>query len=214
MMVMVGQIRELETEIAQALRAHPDGEIFQSIFLTPDAVICAATLLSEIDDSRPRCSHRDATQERAVPVGCNKRLRNALGVLAQSSARSAVSDRSRDDDAVKPPAARGSERPGELVERPTLGLAKRWAEDLCVRGRSLGMGNVRLFRALSHDVGERGCDQCFADLAVLVERQLLRDERVRVAASHLRACPDCREDAEGLRVLVSGTIEGVIDGPR
>jgi hypothetical protein len=125
-----------------------------------------------------------------------------------------VRDRSRDDDAVKPPAARGSERPGELVELPTLGLAKRWAEDLCVRGRSLGMGNVRLFRALSHDVGERGCDQCFAELAVLVERRLLRDERVRVAASHLRGCPECREDAEGLRVLVSGTIEGVIDGPR
>ena len=74
MMVMVGQIRELETEIAQALRAHPDGEIFQSIFLTPDAVICAATLLSEIDDSRPRCSHRDATQERAVPVGVQQTI--------------------------------------------------------------------------------------------------------------------------------------------
>jgi hypothetical protein len=75
------------------------------------------------------------------------------------------------------------------------------------------MENVRLFRALSHGLGERGCDQCLAELAALVERWLLRDERLGVAASHLRACPDCREDAEGPRVLVSGTIEGVIDGP-
>jgi transposase len=101
--VMVGQIRELETEIAQALRAHPDGEIFQSFFHNPDSVICAATLLGEIGDSRPRYSHRDAIAADAgqAPVAvesgkrknakfrwaCNKRLRNAVGVLAQSSTR-------------------------------------------------------------------------------------------------------------------------------
>ena len=101
--VMVSQISELEAEIAQALRSHPDGEIFQSFFHTPDAVICAATLLGEIGDSRPRYSHRDAIAADggqapvAVESGkrknaqfrwaCNKRLRNALGVLAQSSTR-------------------------------------------------------------------------------------------------------------------------------
>jgi Transposase IS116/IS110/IS902 family len=58
--VMVDRIRELETEIAQALRALPDGEIFRSFFHTPDAVICAATLLGEIGDSRARYSYRDA----------------------------------------------------------------------------------------------------------------------------------------------------------
>jgi hypothetical protein len=52
--VMVDQIRQLEAEIAQALRSHPDGEIFQSFFRIPDAVICAATLLGEIGDSRHR----------------------------------------------------------------------------------------------------------------------------------------------------------------
>jgi transposase len=101
--VMVDQIRELETEIAQALRAHPDGKIFQSFFHTPDAVICAATLLGEIGDSRQRYSHRDAIAADAgqAPVAvesgkrknakfrwaCNKRLRKAFGVLAQSSTR-------------------------------------------------------------------------------------------------------------------------------
>jgi transposase len=102
--VMVAQIRELEAEIAQALRSHPNGEIFQSFFHTPDAVICAATLLGEIGDSRHRYSHRDAIAADggqapvAVESGkrknakfrwaCNKRLRNAFGVLAQSSTRS------------------------------------------------------------------------------------------------------------------------------
>jgi transposase len=101
--VMVGQIRELETEIAQALRAHPDGEIFRSFFHSPDAVICAATLLGEIGDSRARYSHRDAIAADAgqAPVAvesgkrknakfrwaCNKRLRKAFSVLAHSSTR-------------------------------------------------------------------------------------------------------------------------------
>jgi transposase len=101
--VMVGQISELETEIAQALRAHPDGEIFRSFFHSPDAVICAATLLGEIGDSRARYSHRDAIAADggqapvAVESGkrknakfrwaCNKRLRKAFSVLAHSSTR-------------------------------------------------------------------------------------------------------------------------------
>jgi transposase len=83
--VMVDQIRQLEAEIAQALRAHPDGEIFQSFFRNPESVICAATLLGEIGDSRHRYSHRDAIaadagqapvavesgkhKEREVPMG-------------------------------------------------------------------------------------------------------------------------------------------------
>ena len=46
--LMVEQISELESEIADALHAHPDGEIFSSFFRSPDAVVCAATLLSEI----------------------------------------------------------------------------------------------------------------------------------------------------------------------
>jgi transposase len=99
--VMVEQIGELETEIADALHAHPDGEIFSSFFRSRDSVICAATLLAEIGDCRARYPHRDAIAAQAgqAPVAiesgkrknakfrwaCNKRLRNALGTLAMST---------------------------------------------------------------------------------------------------------------------------------
>ncbi len=95
---MVQEIRELESEIAQALHAHPDGEIFRSFFRSPSSVLCAATLLSEIGDCRARYPHRDAIAAQAgqAPVAvesgkrkaakfrwaCNKRLRNAIGTLA------------------------------------------------------------------------------------------------------------------------------------
>jgi hypothetical protein len=58
--IMVEQIRELESEIAEALDAHPDGEIFRSFFRTRTSLICAATLLAEIGDCRRRYPHRDA----------------------------------------------------------------------------------------------------------------------------------------------------------
>jgi len=101
--IMVKQIAELEAEIAAALRAHPDGEIFRSFFRSPNAVICAATLLGEIGDCRERYPHRDSIAADAgqAPVAvesgkrknakfrwaCNKRLRQALGVLAHSTTR-------------------------------------------------------------------------------------------------------------------------------
>jgi transposase len=101
--IMVQQIAELEAEIAEALRARPDGEIFQSFFRSPNAVICAATLLGEIGNCRERYPHRDSIAADAgqAPVAvesgkrktakfrwaCNKRLRNALGVLAHSTTR-------------------------------------------------------------------------------------------------------------------------------
>jgi transposase len=99
--VMVEQVAGLESEIAEALDAHPDGEIFRSFFRSRDSVICPATLLSEIGDCRGRYPHRDAIAADggqapvAVESGkrkhakfrwaCNKRLRNALATLAHSS---------------------------------------------------------------------------------------------------------------------------------
>ena len=101
--VLAAQIRELEAEITKALDAHPDGPIFRSFFCSPEAVICAATLLAEIGDCRRRYPHRDAIAADggqapvAVESGkrknakfrwaCNKRLRNALGTLAFNSRR-------------------------------------------------------------------------------------------------------------------------------
>jgi transposase len=101
--VMVEQIRALESEIADALDSHPDGEIFRSFFRSRTSVICAATLLAEIGDCRARYPHRDAIAADAgqAPVAvesgkrkhaqfrwaCNKRLRNALSTLAHNTRR-------------------------------------------------------------------------------------------------------------------------------
>lgn len=99
--IMVTQINELEAEISQALDVHPDGEIFRSFFRSRESVICAATLLAEIGDCRARYPHRDAIAADSghAPVAdqsgkrkhakfrwaCNKRLRNALFTLADST---------------------------------------------------------------------------------------------------------------------------------
>ena len=99
--IVVEQIAELESEISQALDAHPDGEIFRSFFRSRDSVICAATLLAEIGDCRARYPHRDAIaadggqapvakesgkrKHAAFRWACNKRLRNALSTLAHST---------------------------------------------------------------------------------------------------------------------------------
>ena len=101
--VMVEQISELEREISEALDAHPDGEIFRSFFRSRDSVICAAILLGEIGDCRGRYPLRDAIAADggqapvAVQSGkrnsatfrwaCNKRLRNALDILAHNAQR-------------------------------------------------------------------------------------------------------------------------------
>jgi transposase len=98
---LVAEIRRLEAEIAGAVRSHPDGEIFLSFFRDPKSVLTAAGLLAEIGDNRAR--YRDAAALAAdggqVPVAkesgkrrhasfrwaCDKRLRNHLGVLSDST---------------------------------------------------------------------------------------------------------------------------------
>jgi transposase len=101
--LIVSQVNALESEIADALAAHPDGEIFRSFFRSDKSVICAAMLLSEIGDCRARYPHRDAIAADAghAPVAvqsgkrssaqfrwaCNHRLRKALATLAHNSAR-------------------------------------------------------------------------------------------------------------------------------
>ena len=93
------EIKQLERQIAAAIRAHPDGVIFLSLF--KGSVITAAELLAEIGDCRARYPNRDALAgdagQAAVAVesgkrkaacfrwGCNKRLRSAFCTLADSS---------------------------------------------------------------------------------------------------------------------------------
>jgi transposase len=98
---LVAQIKQLERQIATAVRTHPDGEIFLSLFKDPSSVLTAAMLLGEIGDCRARYPTRDALAgdagQAAVAVesgkrkvacyrwACNKRLRDAFCTLADAS---------------------------------------------------------------------------------------------------------------------------------
>ncbi|HUA47003.1 MAG TPA: IS110 family transposase [Solirubrobacteraceae bacterium] len=98
---LVRQIKVLDRQIATAVREHPDGEIFLSLFKDPRSVITAATLLAEIGDCRARYPTREALAgdagQGAIAVesgkrkvacfrwACNKRLRGAFGTLADST---------------------------------------------------------------------------------------------------------------------------------
>jgi Transposase IS116/IS110/IS902 family len=95
------QIKDLERQIRTAIRAHPDGRIFLSLFKQPASVITAAELLAEIGDCRARYPTRDALagdaghaavakesgkrKTAAFRWGCNKRLRVAFCRLADST---------------------------------------------------------------------------------------------------------------------------------
>jgi transposase len=98
---LVEQIKQLTEQIGTALREHPDGEIFLSLFRTPRSVVTAAELLAEIGDCRARYPTRDTLAadagQAAVAVesgkrktacfrwGCDKRLRGAFCTLADST---------------------------------------------------------------------------------------------------------------------------------
>lgn len=98
---VVEQVGLLESRIADAVRVHPDGEIFLSLFRHPDSTLTAATLLCEIGDRRERYPSAEALAADAgmSPVAkesgrrkvatfrraCDKRLRDAMTTLADSS---------------------------------------------------------------------------------------------------------------------------------
>ena len=95
------QIKQFERQIATAIREHPDGAIFLSLFKKPNSVICAAELLAEIGDCRARYPTRDTLAadagHAAVAIesgkrkaacfrwACNKRLRTAFCTLADTT---------------------------------------------------------------------------------------------------------------------------------
>jgi transposase len=98
---LVDQIKQLDRQIASAVREHPDGAIFLSLFRDPRSVITAAQLLAEIGDCRARYPTRDALAadagQAAVAIesgkrktasfrwGCNKRLRGAFCKVADTT---------------------------------------------------------------------------------------------------------------------------------
>jgi transposase len=98
---IVDQIRELTSQIAGAVRAHPDGQVFLPLFKDPKSVITAARLVAEIGDDRGRYPTCDSLAADAgmAPVAresgkrkvagfrwaCDKRLRDAVSCLADST---------------------------------------------------------------------------------------------------------------------------------
>ena len=98
---IVEQIKLLTSAIGGALDQHPDGTIFRSLFRDPKSVVTAAELTAEIGDQRDRYDSRARLEARAgqSPVAiesgkkkvasfrwaCNKTLRDAVSVLADSS---------------------------------------------------------------------------------------------------------------------------------
>jgi transposase len=98
---IVEQIRLLTSQIAGAVRAHPDGAIFLALFRDPKSSITAAGLIAEIGDNRARYptaatlaadagmspiavesgKHRTASFRR----GCDHRLRAHFATLADST---------------------------------------------------------------------------------------------------------------------------------
>jgi transposase len=102
------QIRQLDRQIAAAVRAHPDGEIFLSLFKSPDSTLTAAVMVAEIGDCRARYPSRDALAgdagHAAVAIesgkrkaacfrwACNKRLRSAFCTLSDTWTSPALAD--------------------------------------------------------------------------------------------------------------------------
>jgi len=98
---LVEQIKLLTSDIRGQLGHHPDGDVFRSLFRDPKTVVTAAELIAEIGDRRerhPASSSLEAIAGQA-PVAvesgkkkvacfrwaCNKTLRSAVGVLADTS---------------------------------------------------------------------------------------------------------------------------------
>ena len=98
---IVEQISQLTSQIAGAIRTHPDGAIFLALFRDRKSVVTAAGLLAEIGDNRCRYPTNDSLAADAgqAPVtiqsgkrnnatfrwACDKRLRKHMCVLADST---------------------------------------------------------------------------------------------------------------------------------
>ena len=134
---IVAQIAGLTSQIRAALAAHPDAAIFRPLFRDRKTVICPATLIAELGDSRERYPNEAALAADAgmSPVAvesgkrrvaafrraCDKRLRDSWSVLADSTRKWHPWARKVYADAI----ARGQDHPHALR---TLGRA--WARVL------------------------------------------------------------------------------------
>ena len=97
----VNEIKRLSSEIAAAVRAHPDGPILLSLFHDPKSTVTAARIVAELGDNRARYPNNAALAADAgmSPVAlesgkhkhacfrraCDHRLRDAISTLANAS---------------------------------------------------------------------------------------------------------------------------------
>ena len=126
---LLEQIRLLEERIARAVRAHPDGEVFLSLFRSSKSTLTAASLVAEIGERRGRYPTNEAlaaaagmspvaveSGRRKVAVfrrACDKHLRRAVATLAESTRQH-----------------------------------NRWAEDIYRRARGRGCDHAHAIRVL------------------------------------------------------------------
>jgi transposase len=122
---LVAQIQTLTASVEHAVEAHADGKIVTSLFRS--GRVCAAQILAELGDDRARFASADqlAAEAGAAPVtresgkhravsfrwACNKRLRVAMGCLADISRHTspwahALYQRARDRGCDHPHAVR------------------------------------------------------------------------------------------------------------
>jgi transposase len=122
---LVEQIATVTAAVEHAVTAHPDGAVVTSLFRT--GRVCAAQILAELGDDRARFATADhlAAEAGAAPVtyqsgkhrgvafrfACNKRLRAAIGCLADTSRKTSpwaagVYQRARDRGCDHPHAIR------------------------------------------------------------------------------------------------------------
>jgi len=134
---IVAQVRELTSQIRAAFANHPDAAIFAPLFRDPKTVICPATLVAELGDSRERYPTEGALAADAgmSPIAvesgkrraacfrraCDKRLRDSWSTLADSTRKWHPWASKVYSDAI----ARGQDHPHALR---TLGRA--WARVL------------------------------------------------------------------------------------
>jgi transposase len=115
---LVEQIAQLTREIAHAVRSHPDGPIFLSLFGCPKSVICAATLLAEIGDCRARYPSADALAADAGQAAIASSPANANSPASATPATTASETHS-----ARSPTAPATGTPGPPTTTPALALA-------------------------------------------------------------------------------------------
>ena len=98
---VINHIAALDRDIAHTLTSHPDGHLFRACFASPTSTLTAAQLVAEIGDSRDRYPTAESLiadagqspvaiesgkrKHAAFRYACDKRLRRAISVLADSS---------------------------------------------------------------------------------------------------------------------------------